>query len=44
MGPEMKYKEGSIPRIAKSATYNDEDYSDFISKAIRQVSEVEVTF
>ena len=33
-----KYKEGSSPRIAKSATYNHEDYSDFISKAIRQVS------
>ena len=36
-----KYKEGSSPRIAKSATYNDEDYSDFISKAIRQVSEAD---
>ena len=34
---ETKYKGGS-PRVAKSATYySDEDYSSFISKAIRQV-------
>ena len=37
VAPGMKYKEDGGPRVAKSATYNEEDYSDFISKAIRQV-------
>ena len=37
VAPGMKYKDDSGPRVAKSATYNEEDYSDFISKAIRQV-------
>ena len=37
VAPGMKYKDDSGPRVAKSATYNEEDYSNFISKAIRQV-------
>ena len=44
VAPDMKYKESSNgPRVAKSVTYNEEDYSEFISKAIRQVSEMEGT-
>ena len=41
VAPGMKYKDDSGPRVAKSATYNEEDYSNFISKAIRQVCEIE---